>query len=125
MPFTDSDASYLFEATETKEDLADRNSPARFSRFRPGMDTLFLRLLWFALAHLGPWVFLPHDQKEMTVATYKRRFRNQRNRKKTAQGLIVVIACAIGGIAGGWGGAAIGFLLSGVLVTFIDHSPNP
>ena len=56
---------------------------------------------------------------------YKRRYQNQRARKNTAEGLIVLFACAVGGIAGGWAGTAVGFFLSGLIVTFLDHHPNP
>ena len=57
--------------------------------------------------------------------SFRRRFVNQRKRKNLVQGILVLGACAVGGIVGGWGGAAIGLLISGVLVAWTDHNPNP
>jgi hypothetical protein len=57
--------------------------------------------------------------------SFRRRFVNQRKRKNLVQGILVLGACAIGGVVGSWGGAAIGFLLSGVLVCWSDSTPNP
>ena len=45
--------------------------------------------------------------------SFRRRFVNQRKRKNAVQGILILSACAVGGIIGGWGGAAIGFLISG------------
>ena len=59
------------------------------------------------------------------MATFRRRFRNQRERKKTASGILMLVLVVIGAVIGGWAGGAAGFLLSCLVVHFIDHHPNP
>ena len=57
--------------------------------------------------------------------SFRRRFVNQRKRKTAVQGILILFSCAVGGVVGGWGGAAIGFLLSTVVACWTDSNPNP
>lgn len=56
---------------------------------------------------------------------YKRRYVNQRKRKDTACGIIGLICVGLGAAAGGWGGAAIGFLISGLVIWYVCENSKP
>jgi len=58
------------------------------------------------------------------LATFRRRFRNQRERKKTASGILMLVLVVIGAVIGGWAGGAAGFLLSWLVVLLIDNRPG-
>ena len=47
--------------------------------------------------------------------SYRKRFRAKKKRVDNLAGAIIVICIAVGGVSGGWGGAAIGFVLGAFL----------
>ena len=70
---------------------------------------------------MGHYKYVPTRRKN----NYQRRYKNQQKRKDSACGVIGLICVGLGAAAGGWGGAAIGFLVAGLVVWFICNNPNP
>jgi hypothetical protein len=60
-------------------------------------------------------------RRQSKARNYRRRFHNQRERKKFVQGILVLCFVSVGGVVGGWGGAAIGLLIAGLVCVWTDE----